>query len=310
VSALSAQEVRLAKRMATDAATAELARAFREKGIRWLLLKGPVVAARLYKDGTFRDYVDIDVLVAPSEYEAAADVVRGLGYEMDPHLPRAELEHAYGWKRSSDRSAVDLHHYVPHLGASAEKVWAAFTRDAEGISVGGEWIEVTGYPAFALVMVFHALHNAPEGGKHIFDLERAVAQIPFGEWEKARELARELEAERNLATGLMLTPAASSLGRKLGLPRVHRWERVLRSGPVSRLTLPMRHVSNTKGVVPKLRALRTEMLPSKETRPFFEKSYSSSWMPLLFLQRIGRIILKAPLAVAVWYVRRKDRRSA
>ena len=309
MSALSAQQLRLAKRMATDAATAELARTFRERGIRWLLLKGPVTAARLYKDGTFRDYLDIDVLVGPSDQEAAARALIDLGYELGPQLPRGELEHASTWRRERDRSTVDLHRYLPYAGSRREEAWTSLLRDSEVMTVGGETVEITGYPAFALLMVFHALHNAPEPGKHLSDLERAVTEIPLAEWNRARALAIELGVERDLAAGLELTPSSSALRATLGLPRIRSWEKALRSGPVSRLALPMSHVSEAKGVGKKLRALRSEAVPSRQTQPFFEKAYSSSSMPALVLQRLGRVIRKTPLAIAVWFLRRRDQRA-
>jgi hypothetical protein len=308
LSELSPEQVRLAKRLATDAATAELARAFRAQNLRWILLKGPVTASRLYKDGTFRDYGDIDALVAPEDYAVAVEVIESLGYHRVAELPRDQVEHALAWERPTDHSFIDLHHHVPHTALEAERAWAAFTRDSEEMTIAGERVEVIGMPAFALLMVFHALHNAPERGKPLVDLERAVAQIPLEVWVRARALAAELATERNLAAGLMLTPAASKLRKDLRLPSLGRWERYLRRGTVMRTTLPIRVVSRAKGPRSKLRALRGEVLPSSDTKPFFEKTYSSS-MFVAGLRRIGRVLMRIPLALGAWYLERRDRRG-
>jgi hypothetical protein len=308
LSALSPDQVRLARRLATDAATAELARAFRARNLRWILLKGPVTAARLYGDGTFRDYGDIDALVASPDYATAVDVIESLGYQRTAELPRDQVEHALAWERPSDHSFIDLHHHVPHTGLEAEQAWDAFTREPEEMTIAGERVEVLGMAAFALLMVFHALHNAPARGKPLVDLERAVAQIPLDVWARARTLAAELATERNLAAGLMLTPAASKLRRDLGLPTIGWWERYLRRGTVMRTTLPIKVVSRAKGPRAKLQAVRGEVLPSSDTKPFFEKTYSSS-MFLAGLRRIGRVLMRIPLALGAWYLERKDRRG-
>ena len=305
---LSADQFRLAKRLATDAATAELARAFRERDTRWLLLKGPVVASRLYGDGTFRDYGDIDVLVAPSAHAAAAAVLEDLGYRLAPNLPSGEVQHALEWHRPTDHSFVDLHRYVPHLAAPPEAAWAAFVRDSEEMAVAGERVEVTGYPAFALLMALHALHHGRDRTKPLVDLERAVTEIPLQEWAKARILAAELWAERNLAAGLMLSSAGSRLREELDLPKIPRWERALRGGSVMGRTRSFTVVSRSTGARSKLRTLRREVFPTKETRPVFEKAYSSSSPVLIFLRRIGRVARKTPLVVAAWYLEKKDER--
>ena len=299
--------MRLAKRLATDAATAELARSFRDRNLRWLLLKGPVVASRLYKDGTFRDYGDIDVLVAPKDYDTATATLVELGYHLSPHLPSGALQHASEWHRPTDHSFVDLHRHVPHVGAPAEEGWVAFLRDSEEMTVAGERVEVCGYPAFALLMALHALHHGRKRGKPLADLDRAVAQIPLHQWATARALAADLRAERNLATGLMLTPAGVALRKDLNLPKIPWWEQTLRRGSVMGQTASFDLLANAKGARRKLWTLRQEVLPTKETRPLFEKSYSSSSMTLVSLRRIGRIVRRTPATLAAWYLERKDR---
>ncbi|RMG17030.1 MAG: hypothetical protein D6731_04875, partial [Planctomycetota bacterium] len=58
-------------------------------GVAALVLKGPVLAARLYGGG-LRPYGDLDLLVRPADALAALDALRALGYRA-PELPRAGL---------------------------------------------------------------------------------------------------------------------------------------------------------------------------------------------------------------------------
>jgi hypothetical protein len=297
-----------ARRLTVDAATAELARRLREADVRWLLLKGPVVARRLYGDGTPRHYEDVDVLPAHDCYEAAETVIQRLGYAPADRLPRIQVEHADTWQRPHDRPSVDLHRSLPHLGADPGEVWNALARDTEEMVVAGERVEVCGMPGFALLMVLHALHHAPFGGRPLGDLERAVAQIPASEWGRAAALAKELGAEMNFAAGLALTATAASLARDLALPAIPRWEARLRTSDVWRLSSPLKLIAEAHGLRGKLAVLRHEVFPPKRDRPFFEDHYSSGSPSVIFIRRLGRLVGKAPLAVAVWYLERKDRR--
>lgn len=309
MSTLSPAELQVARRLATDAAAGELARALREKSIRWLLLKGPAVAMRLYEKNEFRNYGDVDVLVAPEDYFSVVEILRGLGYEREPHLPRGEVEHASTWKRSA-HEVVDLHRYVPHLGGRPDEVWAEFVRDSEEITVARERIEVSGVSAFALLMALHALHHMPEGGKPLADLERAARQIPADKWKEVRDLAERLGAERNLAVALDLSPLTAGLRSSLGLPKIPRWEQRLRSGAVVRLATPIRLILETRGAGQKMKVVARELFPSRETQPFFKERYASSSMIGVLARRVVQVLVKMPVSVAVWCIEWRDRRAA
>ena len=70
-----AKLVATASRLALDAATADVLRAFERVGARALLLKGASIARWLYAEGEPRTYVDCDVLVAPADVAAAEEVL-------------------------------------------------------------------------------------------------------------------------------------------------------------------------------------------------------------------------------------------
>lgn len=309
MSTLSSDELQVLQRLATDAATMELARSLRASSIRWLLLKGPAVARRLYDKNELRNYGDIDVLVAPADYPSVVEILRGLGYARAPHLPRGEVEHASTWKRSAGE-VVDLHRHIPHLGASPDEVWTEFVRDSEEITIAGERIEVSGLSAFALLMALHALHHMPDGGKPLADLERAVRQIPRDKWTDVRDLAQKLGAERNLAVALELSPVTANLRSSLGLPKIPRWEQRLRSGAVVRLATPIRLILETRGAGSKMKAVARELWPSRDTQPFFNERYKTSSMIGVLARRVVQVVLKMPVSVAVWCIEWRDRRAA
>jgi hypothetical protein len=49
-------------------------------GIGWVIVKGPVLATRWYRDPGGRDYYDLDLLVAPDAFTAAIDALAGAGF--------------------------------------------------------------------------------------------------------------------------------------------------------------------------------------------------------------------------------------
>src|SRR5438105_7762885 len=71
----------LATGLALDHVLAEIAGAFDERGVRYLLLKGPAFAQWLYDDPGARLYADIDLLIEPRCLPSARRTVVDLGFE-------------------------------------------------------------------------------------------------------------------------------------------------------------------------------------------------------------------------------------
>lgn len=54
---------------------------FREAGINYIPLKGPLLSYRLYGDATFRHYRDLDIMVDDSSVGNILDILTGAGYQ-------------------------------------------------------------------------------------------------------------------------------------------------------------------------------------------------------------------------------------
>src|SRR3954454_17312957 len=101
-----------ASQLALSTATDEVLDAMARAGVRALLLKGAAIATRLYEDPVLRPAGDIDLLVAPSQAGAAAQVLERLGFR-DP-LSRARTHERTAYAVSFHRegalpACVDLH---------------------------------------------------------------------------------------------------------------------------------------------------------------------------------------------------------
>jgi hypothetical protein len=89
-----------ARTLALDLAAGELIRALAAAGIDCLLLKGPAMAHRLYLDAPgCRNYGDIDLLVAPWQFDAACS--RSGCWPSSPCSPSPEPGSRVRWSLST-----------------------------------------------------------------------------------------------------------------------------------------------------------------------------------------------------------------
>src|SRR5438874_1310085 len=123
--------LKAARRHSVDYVTTEVVGALRRAGIRAIVLKGPVFARWLYRDGSIRTYDDSDVLVASGDVAAASDVLRDLGFEplvepSEAYSASRTPAHARCWARGGmEGDLVDVHSSLAGADADQQVVWAA-----------------------------------------------------------------------------------------------------------------------------------------------------------------------------------------
>lgn len=87
-----------------DAATVAALDAFEEAGVQSLLLKGPALVRLLYAENESRGYSDIDLLVAPTDFEHAREALLALGYARADKVfgidDVAGIQHSELWAQS------------------------------------------------------------------------------------------------------------------------------------------------------------------------------------------------------------------
>jgi putative nucleotidyltransferase-like protein len=302
---LSANESLAVRSLAADMATAQLARELTALDVRWLLLKGPSIARRLYADGAHRPYVDVDALVSPDDFATVEEALRRLGFSPAPYSSRPAVEHDAPWRRQ-DGCVVDLHRGFTHVPAGPEAIWAAFTRDARPLTVAGAVVESPGDAALALIVALHALGDAPSEGKAMADLVRAARQLSIETWSAARSLAAELGAERNLAAALSLTPEAAGVARDLRLPALSRWEIKLRTGGRAASASVVHSIVTAPGVRSKVAALLREL---RASAPNANGAGEGTGRLRARAARLRRGIVHLPVTLMAWWVQRHDFRT-
>ena len=210
-----------ARSLRIDRVTGEVVGALRDAGIPSLLIKGPVLARRLYDDGASRPYLDSDLLVDPRQFAAAEQLLIARGFEQIGDGERVLPEwarHGHTLMRPREGICVELHWRLMHYGAPPQRVWEAFTGNSARLTVGGVLVDVPADPPLALHTAVHvAEHGAMPSPAE--DLSRALDRFPLEVWLAAAELARALDATSALAAGLWLLEDGRPMAEALGLGR-------------------------------------------------------------------------------------------
>jgi hypothetical protein len=197
-----------ARALAHEALLQELMPALRGRGIRPLLIKGPVTIALLYPDdpGT-RDADDIDLLVSDADFAPAEAVLAGHGFRHKLEGARdRELDlHEHAWLRDGPLPvAIDLHR-APSLVPGAA-LFDLLARDAVETRVGGVAVEVPTDAASTLIVALHAAQDGSRSPRALADLRRAALRLPEVTWRQAVALATELGVRGELRLGLETVP--------------------------------------------------------------------------------------------------------
>jgi putative nucleotidyltransferase-like protein len=233
---------------------------FAERGIPFLLLRGPALAGLRRS----RTYVDVDLLVPPSRLEEAELALRGLGFAPTTTPRDFRLRgnpHAHEWRRH-DGGAVDLHHTVSGAGADDETVWRVLAAGAETVDVSGTELPSPGQAATALLAVLHAAHHGPRIGQPLLDLEAAIERLRPEEWAETVRLAKALDAEAAFAAGLRLDERGAELAHRLGLPEAAPGDVRLRASDVRPVALSLLALLDTPGLAGKARLILHGLAPT------------------------------------------------
>jgi hypothetical protein len=180
--------------------------ALSESEIRFLVIKGPIVAEHLYPSADLRTYDDLDVLLAPADFERAIDALRQAGSEL--------LDRNWTLIRADARGQVHLQ--LP-MGTLADVHWHVLNRESVR---GGFRIEtnelferartlhVAGRDVLTMdgvdTLLHLCLHAALSGADRLIwlkDIERAIS-VDRPAWDDVVERARSWRAGRSVAIAL------------------------------------------------------------------------------------------------------------
>jgi hypothetical protein len=277
--------------LASEVTTAEVVQALAAAGVTPVVLKGPWLAAWL--GDTTRASTDVDLLIAPAEGAAAAEVLAALGFR--PLLPERGEPLSVGrtWEREPSQVRVDLHTTIVGATADADLVVAALADHTETVMLGGGEARIAAGAARLLLLALHAAQHGVREPAPLRDLERGIELASVGEWRRAAELAEQIGATEAFAAGLRLVPAGAALADELALVRTWSPIVALRSATPPHTAFGFDRLAETRGLG-RLRLVAHELVPSP--------SFMRDWFPTARRGRLGLVLayLYRPLWLAWW----------
>lgn len=174
-------------------------------GLSYLLLKGPILARRLYGGLDEREFADLDLLIRPRDAAAVRQAIAGLGLRRRSRTPAGtalttRIVHALDYV--APEGVVDLHWAIdrhPSLRLDPERIW----RRAERQRLGDVDVAVATEADEILAACFGVVRDGERGRlklKSLLDLQRWLAKPE--PWPELLRSAREQRA---------LTPAVRAL---------------------------------------------------------------------------------------------------
>jgi hypothetical protein len=276
-----------------------------EAGIRTVMLKGAAIATRLYDESELRPAGDVDLLVAPSQARAAAQVLTRLGFH-DPLSGARTYEraaHAVAFRREDGLPTyVDLHTAIALCRDAPEALWTELSRATTSIHVAGRPTEVLADHAQAFVIAAHALQHCG-ASKQRGDLLRAVTRYDRETWEQAASMARRLGAEGVLASGLRISGAGARLADDLGLREANASVEIrLRLAGAPPVAFGVKRLAETRSNRQRLLLLIGELFPTRQwmriAYPFASRGRAG--LTLAYLYRPFWLAVRLPRALREW----------
>jgi hypothetical protein len=279
---LSGRLVQAARLLLIDRAAAESATALAKADVSCIIVRGPSLTRWLYPRDQSRNYIDVDLLVAPDRFAIAERTLEGLGFEhvaLMMQRPDDRPVHARTWYREADSAVIDLHRTIIGAHAPDSVVWDVMHRETQSVDIGGTRLDGLNPPATALIVGLHAAQHGNRSEQPLADLRQALERLPRADWEEAARLAGRIEALEAFAVGLRLEPAGDSLADGLGLPRKLTAESVLRAGGPPPTALGFEWLTHVPGIRAKARLVAGKLVPDVE--------FMHAWSPLARRGRLG-----------------------
>ena len=174
--------------------------------VRFLVIKGPVLAEHHYPSPDLRAYDDLDVLIAPGDFESAIAALEGAGLDLVDR----------NWELIRGEGRAQLHLQLP-LGTLADVHWSllnrgtvrdAFDVPTDALMANARELEIAGMSVRTLdaedTLLHLCVHATLSGGDRLIwskDVERAIV-VDAPAWDEVIRRARSWRAGPSVAIAL------------------------------------------------------------------------------------------------------------
>jgi Uncharacterised nucleotidyltransferase len=188
-----------------------LSRAFAEKGIEVISLKGTTLSLRLFGDPAMRHVQDIDLMVKASALDHADTVFKARGYrrifpeaELTPKMRQRMLlqDHHFTYNHDELRLAVELHWGLDlWSSANVSELWD----HCKQTNWMGATFRALDDDALLLMLCSHGAGHRWSRLKWLSDVAPLLEQERAGKWDEFLRMAARLDLEIALAQAVLLT---------------------------------------------------------------------------------------------------------
>ncbi|MDQ1427304.1 MAG: hypothetical protein QOK39_780 [Acidimicrobiaceae bacterium] len=261
-------------------------------GVPAILLKGPAIKRWLYRDDEPRLSRDVDLLVAPDNFDRAQGALAALGYETRlAGAPACEIGPNSMLLFGTNDVCIDLHRHLIGAGGAEGRCWEVLSRHTVSFAlVTGTSVDILDIPARAMHLALHAAQSGTADTKALADLERGLDQLGDDDWRAAAAVADAMRATPAFVAGLMLCPPGAPLAERLALHPDNTVELELRTMGARPESLFFVRLAEVPGAGAKLSVVGRKLWP---TRAFMHTNYplaTRRW-PGLLAARLWRPVL-------------------
>jgi hypothetical protein len=179
----------------------------RESNIEYVLVKGPVLSLRAYRDPAARQYGDLDLLLRHADIPRAARILVAAGYDSrisEETIRAGKIPGEYRFRHKNSRTIFELHtertlRYFPRPIPINEYFQRKTSLVLDGLSVSA----LSAEDEFVLISIHGATHFW-ERLMWICDIAAMVHNHPELEWQRVQQAAAEVGAERMIRVALLL----------------------------------------------------------------------------------------------------------
>jgi hypothetical protein len=188
---------------------ARIVEAFKNRRVRVVAYKGPLLAESAYGDIALRNFGDLDLLISPGDHQPATQILRDLGYqpssEFSPAVGRFWLNN--GYERSFDsgagKSLVELQWaLLPRLYALDLRTDDLLAR-SQTAAVGGREVQSLSPEDSLVALCVHAAKHLWMRLIWVCDIAETIRTQPL-DWVIVSSRAAELGIMRIMAVSLWL----------------------------------------------------------------------------------------------------------
>ncbi|WP_369292707.1 nucleotidyltransferase family protein [Nocardioides oceani] len=146
-------------------------------GIPALPIKGPVSDAYALRQR--HSSVDVDVLIAPSDVDAACRIFRSVGFEFATIHEGTRIlpEHSVVLEHGQWPCQIDLHWLFPGIFADSQAAFEALYQRTAEVAIAGVGVKAPDFVASLLITALHYLRDAPKRVEELRHLEERVASL-------------------------------------------------------------------------------------------------------------------------------------